>query len=120
MGEIRRDDAKNRVYIKLIGFYSGDEAKKVADEFIGEMKKLKPGFDIVNDITEFKTSPPEATTAIARAQEMALELKAGRIVRIIGGQPTGRLQFERIGRKTGTMVANVSSIEEAEQILEEK
>ncbi len=120
MAEIRIDDAKNRLYIKLKGFYTGEEAKKVTEEFLEELKKLKPGFDIINDITEFKTSPPEATAELARAQEMALEHKAGRIVRIIGGQPTGRLQFERIGRQTGTVAANVSSLEEAEQILNQK
>lgn len=118
MFTIRPDYNKNRIYVQVKGMIEKEEAKSAADQVIEQMEKMKPGFDIITDISEFKTSPQESTVELARAQENAVRLNANRIVRVIGGQPIGQLQFERISKTTGTKAALASSVEEAEKFLD--
>ena len=61
MQTLRIDKEKNRLYVVLTGFIDAEEMKANSDETIELTKQLKPGFDVITDISNFKPTKPEAT-----------------------------------------------------------
>ena len=60
----RADKKKNCLYVDLEGFFDLDSAKRAVDEIAGEVRKLSPGFHVINDITRLKASSDEVTLQI--------------------------------------------------------
>ena len=66
--KIRVDIVKNRLYVTLVGFPSLDEMQRCGDETIEATRRLRPGYDIITDITEFKAGGPDVAKDIERIQ----------------------------------------------------
>jgi len=133
MFDIRADKEKNRIILKLSGFLQQEELKRATDEFIEKVKTLQPGFDIINDISEFKPASQEGAAEIKRAQAFIKEHGFGHVIRVIPGRPDplnseettahgtallGKAQFRRTAREVGYQAGEASSIEEAEAMLD--
>jgi hypothetical protein len=115
---VRVDPVRNRLYVTLSGFFSLEEIKRCGDETIAATKKLRPGYDVVTDIRLFKAGPPEVAADIERVQAHFRKSGARQGVRIVAGNALSGMQFRRTGNEAGYQSVNVSSLEEAEAVLQ--
>ena len=117
MYTVRADTVKNRLYVTLVGFFSVEEIKRCGDETIEATKKLRPGYDVVTDITQFKPGVPEVAHDIERVQAHFRKSGARQGVRIVGGNVVSGIQFKRTGAHAEYNSVNVPSLEAAEELL---
>ena len=117
MYSIRVDVVRNRLYLTLVGFFSLVEIKKCGDETIEATKRLRLGYDVVTDITQFKAGPAVVAADIERVQAHFRKSGARRGVRIVGGNVLSGMQFRRTGTNAEYNSVNVTSLEEAEKML---
>jgi hypothetical protein len=120
MFTVKADVAKNRLYITLVGFFHADEMKACTDQTILETKKLKPGYDVITDISQFKPAGPDAAKEIERGQAHFKATKIGHGIRVVGGSATTSMQFTRTGKAVGYIPDTVSTVAEAEKILDSR
>jgi hypothetical protein len=115
---VRVNALKNRLYVALVGYFSLEEMQRCGDETIAATKKLRPGYDVITDITQFKAGSPEVAKDIARVQAHFSKSGARQGVRIVaeGNLLTG-IQFRRTGTQVQYNSVNVSSLEAAEELL---
>ncbi len=116
--DVRADIEKNRFYLRLAGFFTTEETKKAADLAIEELGKLKPGFETISDISEFKPTTPEGAEEIGRAMKFGAKKGVGRVLRVVGPQVIGEMQFSRKSDEAGFDPKIVASIQEAEEMLD--
>jgi hypothetical protein len=114
---IRVDTVQNRRHVTLVGFFSFEEIKKCGDETIEATKRLRPGYDVVADITQYKAGPPEMARDIERVQAHFRKAGAHQGVRIVGGNSLSGMQFRRTGTNAEYNSVNVPSPKEAEKLL---
>jgi len=117
MHTIRIDTIRNRLYVTLVGYFSLEEIKKCGDETIEATNQLRPGYDVVTDITQYKAGPPEVAKDIERVQAHFRKSGARLGVRIVGGNVLSGMQFRRAGTHVGYRSVNVINLEEAEKLL---
>ncbi len=118
--EIHAKLATNRLYLRMNGIMSDDDAQKVADRVIQEIQKLKPGFTIINDIRDLKPTTPTATEHLRRAQEASVKRGSGRVIRVVGDQAITQMQWNRTLKTTQRGGAETATtVEEAERMLEQ-
>jgi hypothetical protein len=117
--DIRADAAKNRLYLRLAGMMSDDDAKKVAETILVEIRKLKPGFAVVNDISELKPASEIATNHLKRAQDASAKAGVKRVIRVVGSKTITNMQWNRTLRETqGINAETVGTVEEADRLLD--
>ena len=117
MYKVHADTARNRLYITLAGFLSLDEAKTCGDDAIVATRKLKSGYDVITDITDFKPGTQEVAKDIERVQLHFKNSGARRGVRIVGQNAPSSMQFSRTGKAAGFNAVNVPTLAEAEKVL---
>jgi hypothetical protein len=120
MYSIRVDVDRNRLYITLVGFFSLAEIKKCGDETIEATKHLRPGYDVITDITQFKAGTADVAADIERVQTHFRRSGARQGVRIVGSNALSGMQFRRTGTTAEFNSVNVKSSEEAEKILSDR
>ncbi len=113
----RADIGKNRLYIVLQGFFVETEAREAADVTIAEAKKLRPGFDIINDISTVKATSEQGVLELLRCQVFLKERGMGRVIRVVPELTVGSLQIARTSKQAGYEADTARSIEEAEEML---
>ena len=115
------DISKNRLYITLKGSVGQAESQQVASQVIEYIKKLKPGFDVVTDISEFEPATQKAAEALLLVHKVLMEHGVNRIVRVVGMElkaTVGKIQFERASRSAGIVAESADSLEDAERLLD--
>lgn len=121
MYTVKAEISKNRLYIKLAGFLSASEASDIKIDIMNEAAKLDPGFDIINDITNFRLGLDETAYLLNETIEFLIEKKVNRIIRVVGSSRAGLIQLAKYTRKDDKYVTHfVPSIEEAEELLNKK
>lgn len=116
----RADVGKNRLYVVLEGFFQVDEAKMAADVTIAEAKKLKPGFEVINDISTAKAVSEPGSLELLRCLVFLKERGVGRVVRVVPGVSVGSLQIARLARQAGYQADVAGSIPDAEAMLDHR
>jgi len=117
--EIRADSARNRLYVRMAGAMTDDEARDVAAAIIGEIRKLGPGFAVINDISALKPASEKASEYLRSAQEASVKRGSGRVIRVVGSQAITHLQWNRTLKDTrGAAAETAATVEEAERMLE--
>jgi hypothetical protein len=117
--EIRADLVRNRLYMCLTGFMTEADAAQMAEATIAEMRKLRPGFVIINDVRELKPASQAASDEMRRAQEAAVKLGFSRAIRVIGDQVITHMQWSRTLKAAhGHDAETAATMEEAERMLE--
>ncbi|MBV9359786.1 MAG: hypothetical protein JO292_00210 [Betaproteobacteria bacterium] len=117
--DIKANTAKNRLYLRLVGTMTVEDAKKVADTIIVEIRKLKPGWAVVNDISELKPADDQAVAHLKRAQDASGKAGCKRVVRVMGKQAITHMQWNRTLSETQGIRADVAStVEEADKLLD--
>lgn len=120
MYTVKADVAKNRLYITMVGFLKVDEMKKCTDEVIEESKKLKRGYDVITDISQFKPAGPETVKEIERGQEHFKATGVGRGIRVVGESVLSGMQFSRTGKTIGYDPDTVATVADADKLLDGK
>lgn len=73
------DQAKNRVYFTLIGFWaSPNDVPNVYDDAMKAVDKVKPGYTILADLRDFKTPPNDVLKLTAKVQESLVKRGASK------------------------------------------
>jgi len=118
MFTVTSDPARNRLYLTLAGHMEAPERKEATKALLAEVAKLTPGFDVVTDISALHATNEEGFKDLLRAKA-TLKLKGiGHTIRVVK-IPLSRIQFERVSTNAGYESEYVSSIEEADQRLDE-
>jgi hypothetical protein len=121
MYTVKAEISKNRLYIKLAGFLSANEAADIKIDIMNEAAKLAPGFDIINDITNFRLGLDETAYLLNETIEFLIEKKVNRIIRVVGSSRAGLIQLAKYTKKDDKYITHfVPSMEEAEELLNKK
>ena len=114
----RADVVKNRLYVTFRGRIDIPEIKAGGLNVISEAKKLRSGFGIVSDISEFIPASEEGRLEMQSIMKQLKELGLGHVVRIVrqlnsisGGQ------WQRTFSGAGYKADEVTSLIEAEALL---
>ncbi|OGO18837.1 MAG: hypothetical protein A2Z15_07185 [Chloroflexi bacterium RBG_16_50_11] len=118
MFTVRADIQKNRLYVKLVGFFDYNEMKASTDKVIEEVKKLKPGFDVINDVSDFKPAGQDTLKEIERAQTHLKKSGIRHGIRVEGKAKLTGAQFTRVGKTANYVADAVETMEEAEKLLD--
>lgn len=119
--EIRADTLKNRLYIRISGFFREADISPTLNALRAETGKFQGPFDVVMDISKFVPGSPQAAEALRKGGEIVKEGGRRRAVRVTGGIITGIMQFKRL---VGGVFAEdesvryATSVEEADTILD--
>ncbi len=117
MHEIRIDTERNRLYVTLIGFFSIEEATRCAEETIEATRRLRSGYDVVTDVSQFKAGTPAVAEQAERVQRHFQASGARQGVRIVGKEVITQMQFNRTARRAGYISTAVETLAEAEIFL---
>jgi hypothetical protein len=120
MYTVSADIAKNRLYVKLVGFFDYKEMKEATDKTVTETAKLKRGFDVITDLSQFKPVGQEALDEVARGQAHLKNAGKRYAIRVEGKMKLSSLQFSRVGKNVNYMPDIVETMEEAEKLLDAK
>jgi len=118
MFQIIANPEKNRLYVTLAGHLSADERMEAAKAFMAGVNGLQPGFDIVHDMTGLHPTDSEGLKLLVRLQAAA-KIKGLRSVMRVARIPLSRMQLERISKETGWVFEMASSLEEADERLDD-
>lgn len=121
MKYVTADMTKNRLYITLKGAVSQADSQQLASQVIKDIKKMKPGFDVVTDISEFEPATQKAAEALGLVHKAMIDQGVNRIVRVVGMElkaTVGKIQFERASRGAGIVAETVESLDAAERLLD--
>lgn len=117
--EVSIDRSRNRLYLTLEGVLDEETAEAHVEEMLEMAEELGPGFDMVNDISEFKPMTQGATETIERGKRGLEARGVSAVVRVTGESVVGKMQFERVGDDDeGYHVATAETVEEAEELLD--
>lgn len=118
--EFRVDRIKNRLYIRLSGFFRGKDVEPAMVALEEALTDLKPEFDTVTDLSDFVPGSPGATSALTRGGELLKEKGRRRGVRVTVGLMTGIMQFQRLlkGVFDSTTTRSAKTVAEADMILD--
>ncbi len=99
---------------------SEDDARKVYETILAEIKSLKPGWAVVNDISALKPADEKASEYLRKAQAASAKAGVKRVVRVVGSQSITNLQWNRTLQETQGIRADVvASVADAEKLLDE-
>lgn len=116
MHEVEVNTDLNRIYLHLKGYLQEEEIVEAANKVKQGIDQMKPGFDIINDISEFSPATQRGREIIKETQVYALQNKVSRVVRVVGNV-IGQIQFERSSKEAGYTAITVRSLEEAYEFL---
>ena len=118
--QCRADRARNRLYIRLVGFFRGRDVEPSLQALESALAELQPDFDVVTDLSEFVPGSPAAAEALRLGGELIKDKGRRRAVRITGGLMAGLMQFRRLLQSVfdETTVRYAKSTAEADSILD--
>ncbi len=114
--DTKADIAANRVYVTLRGFSSDEEMQDHVSRVATEVRKLKPGFVMISDISQMKPATPNGTKMLQDIMQLYRKQGIARIIRIVGEDVIAKGQFNRLAREAGIEVHYVTSREQAEKL----
>ncbi|MHA2364023.1 MAG: hypothetical protein ACXAC7_08685 [Candidatus Hodarchaeales archaeon] len=117
MYEVKIDKMNNRLYLKLSGFLNNNELKQVAEETKQNINLLRPNFDIINDITDFKPTTQSGRELVKDVMAFAIQARVKRVVRILDHLTIGSMQFNRASKEIGYTALYAKSYQEALALL---
>lgn len=121
MFDVDTDVRSNRLYIDLNGKLDAETIDDAAEATTEAATRLRDGFDVITDLSGFRTPSPEAAKPIKRAQEQLKEMGVDRVVRVVD-EDTSQVvvnAFERRSRDVGYSGETADSVEAAERLLDD-
>ena len=118
MFEVEARVGKNRLLVRIWGDVDDAEALRIGDAAVAALERLRPGFDVVSDLSGAVRAPPQAMAQLKRIIEAARARGIRRVVRVVGRSVDAALQFERVSRELGHEAYLAFSLEEASRLLD--
>lgn len=118
MFEVEARVGKNRLLVRIWGDVDDAEALRIGDAAVSAMERLRPGFDMVSDMSGLRHVPPQAMAQLRRIVEAARARGFRRVVRVVGRSVEAAVVFERTSRAIGHEAHLAFSLEEAERLLD--
>ncbi len=118
MFEVEARVGKNRLLVRIWGDVDDAEALRIGDAAVAALERLRPGFDVVSDLSGAARAPPQAMAQLKRIIEAARARGLRRVVRVVGRSVDVALVFERTSRALGHEAYLAFSVEEAERLLD--
>lgn len=116
---IRNDIKNNRLYITLSGVISIEEAEEIKEKIIKETDSLKPGFDVINNISKLIQGDDRAGIILQNIVKYFSQKGVNRIIRVVGTSKTGLMQFAKFTQQMeGVNIHYFPTIEDANEFLE--
>ena len=120
MYDVKADIEKNRIYI-TIGQLEGESAMQALAQTVKtECQKLKKGFTCITDLRKYEVQDDRFEKYVTQTQEAMIEAGMSKVVRV--RRETGLLghfQFDNASMNVGYHAENVTSMEDAEKILDD-
>jgi hypothetical protein len=119
--DVHADVVKNRLYITFTGSFNDEDSLSAMNKTLTEIKKMRPGFSVITDISHFKPATAKALERIQVGQQAIAKQGVRRIIRIVDrSHITGQMQFLRMGKQVYDSVdPNIAtSVQEAEAMLD--
>ncbi len=114
--KIKADIKKNRLYITLSGHITKNIIDKVYTEIRFCVVDLKPGFDVVTDLSQCIIGNLNGISTVRKIMDYLVANQAGQIVRVIGKKSLFFKQSLMFAtRFQGYSVTYVATIQEAEE-----
>jgi len=120
MYTVTADVKKNRLYVTLVGYFDYKQMKECTDKTIIELWKLKRGFDVITDISQFKPLGQDTLVEVERAQAQFKKSGIRHGIRVEGKAKLTSIQFSRIGKTVDYIPDTVETLAEAEKLLDSK
>jgi len=113
------DPVKNRVYVRLIGSLTVDDALRFKQEYQNAVAQCYPGFTVLNDVEGLKPCVPEVLDILGELTQIAATRGVGHVVRVEGETPIAAMQIDRISREESNYGAkHFKTYQEAIEFLE--
>jgi hypothetical protein len=118
MIKVTADTAQNRLNITMIGTLSVEEAQKSKLTIESTIATLKPGFDVINDISRFIRGDDAAGNVLKEIIILLIQYRVNRVVRVVGTSKSGLIQFANNTLQIDQYkISYVPTLEEAELLL---
>ncbi len=118
MIKITADTAKNRLCITMIGILPIEEAQKSKHSIETAIASLKPGFDVINDISRFIRGDDASGNVLKEIIILLIQNRVNRVVRVVGTSKSGLIQFANNTLQIEQYkISYVPTLEEAELLL---
>ncbi|MBC2717736.1 MAG: hypothetical protein HF978_20730 [Desulfobacteraceae bacterium] len=121
MYDVKADIDKNRIYITIGRLEDEAEMQSLAQAASTECRKLKKEFTCITDLRKYEIQDDMFEDYVKQAQEAMIRAGMSKVVRV--RRETGLLghfQFDNVSMDVGYHAENVTTMEEAEKILDEK
>ena len=120
MFKISTDSVKNRLYLTISGYISTEEAKQIKTRIETETEKLTDGFDVVNDISNFRLGHDDAGVLMGNVFNYFKTKKVMYVIRVIGSSQSGLIQFAKHSQdfEAPPEIKYLPTIAEAEEYLD--
>jgi ADP-heptose:LPS heptosyltransferase len=120
MFKVASDRSTNRLYITLWGILSKDEAKAAYANIVREVGKLKPGFDVINDISQLIKADWGGIKTLREIMAFLRNREVRAVIRVVGSSKNSLLQFAKATLGfLGYKPRFVPSLKEAEEVIAE-
>ncbi len=115
----RADVIKNRLYVTFKGKMELDEIKIACANAHQEARRLRAGFGVISDVSEFFPATEDGRLAMQQTMKTLNEMGMGEVVRIVpsNAQVAGN-QWQRTSRAVGYVAHQVPTLAEAEKLLD--
>lgn len=117
--ELHFDEAKNRMYLKIIGFWKSDEQ---VPNYISDVDKVismtKPGFTRLSDAIEMKAPATSVLALHEKAEKHLLAAGLDRTAVVMPEVVLLDLQLKKFADKTDMKKKEFATLEEAEAWLD--
>jgi hypothetical protein len=118
MVEVRINKTTNILYVTFEGYCTVEDMQQGMVVARQEIPKLKKGFSVISDVSEFKPASPDAAEVIKEAILLAKSHGLERFVRVVGKSVVTQMQMKRLQSATGAYEAEIAgSVAEAEAML---
>lgn len=118
MFEVEARVGKNRLVVRIWGDVDDAEARQIGDASVSALERLRPGLDILSDLSGLTRVPAECAAQFRRIVEAARARGLRRVVRVVGRSAEAALQFQRISRRIDHEAYLAFCLEEAERMLD--
>ena len=118
MHTIKLDTSLNRLIIILEGYFNKHAGEQCISEIVSAVNQLKPGFDIITDISEFRGSKKECDDFFWSAFTFMKIKSARHIIRVIGSSKQALIKFAAETKLIDNyQVRYVPTLKDAEELL---
>lgn len=116
---LRADTARNVLYMTQTGHAEADDMRRMRDEYVEVLRRMRPGFILVNDQREIE-SFTDAALEVGRELVALTEAHAvGTVIRVVPESLLPRARISRIlaSADASYSTTRVATLEEAEQAV---